>query len=734
MQSNKGGGRRGKSGLWDQLVKYMHLWLSLAVMLGAIYVEAVDPAFRATLRNVSFDMFQRWKPREYQTDLPVRIVDVDEASLAQLGQWPWPRTLVAKLVDQLNERYGAASIVFDFVFAEKDRTSPDIIANTWNAPKALRDQLKTLPNHDEALAQAFGRAPVVAGFTMLDDTTTDTPRSRANIVFQGPPPTDHLRVYPGAVRNLEIFEKSATGVGVFSFSPDHDGVIRHVPVMTKIGKTLFPSLAIEGLRVALGAPYLMVQTMAGDADVAQTGSIEGLIFPNTTFAVPTDGNGEIWLHHTKPTKQRYVSAAKVLDGTADPTKLTGHIVFIGTSAKGLLDLRYGPFGIIPGVEVHAQIAEQVLSGAYLERPAWINGAVVIFLIVMWVVLVVLLRGLNAVASAMVGVVAAGAAWYGAWYAFSQGAVLVDPLFPTLAVLLMFAAYIGPKYLQSEREQKWIQDAFSAYVSPNLVKHLVEHPDLLQIGGEERVCSFVMTDLAGFTTLMEKNDAKEMVDLLNVYLDEMVKIAFAHDGTLDRIVGDAVAIIFSAPVEQEDHAKRAIACALEMDVFGRKFSAEQQALGVNFGKTRIGVNTGVVMVGNFGGETMFDYRALGDPINTAARLESVNKHLGTNMCVAHSTVELCGDDFVGRPVAGLVLKGKSEAIYAYEPMSAETLASERVQRYMAAYQLLKQGDEKGRASINELAELYPDDPVIQLHKKRLSAPEAPCSDVIVMSEK
>ncbi|MBF0447219.1 MAG: adenylate/guanylate cyclase domain-containing protein [Magnetococcales bacterium] len=231
----------------------------------------------------------------------------------------------------------------------------------------------------------------------------------------------------------------------------------------------------------------------------------------------------------------------------------------------------------------------------------------------------------------------------------------------------------------------------------------------------------MTDLAGFTTLMEKNDPTLIVSILNQYLDTMIGIAFKHDGTVDRIVGDAVAVLFSTPIVQPDHAARAIACAADMDTFAQQFSQEQTKLGIPLGKTRIGVHSGQVLVGNFGGTKMLDYRALGDPINTASRLESVNKHLGTQVCISADTCRQC-PDFIGRPIASLVLKGKSEPVEVFEPLSKEAWESPRIQAYLDGFKLLQDESPLALQTFNELADRFPDDPAIQLHHNRLQANE------------
>ncbi|MBF0589213.1 MAG: hypothetical protein HQL53_08800 [Magnetococcales bacterium] len=290
-------------------------------------------------------------------------------------------------------------------------------------------------------------------------------------------------------------------------------------------------------------------------------------------------------------------------------------------------------------------------------------------------------------------------------------------------LLLFS--VTPFYLKSQHEQAWIRDAFSKYVSPNRVEYLLEHPDHLTLGGEYRTCSFVMTDLVGFTSLMEQcdenQDPQEVVNMLNEYLEGMVEIAFRHEGTLDRIVGDAVAVLFSAPVVQENHAEQAMSCAMEMDRFATAYSQSLKEKGIDFGLTRIGVNTGKVLLGNFGGKHVFDYRALGDAINSAARLESVNTQLGTRLCVSSETINQL-KNFRGRKIGDLVFKGKSKSIATYEPLTETEMNSERIRAYQEAYALMAKGDPNAEKRFVQALKKWPYDPLLQFHHVRLSQGE------------
>jgi adenylate cyclase len=666
------------------------------------------------LHNAVFDQFQRWQPREYSA-APVRIIDLDEASLARLGQWPWPRTRVAELVDKLREA-GTAAIVFDVLFAEPDRTSPALLLQDQGLDDALLSQLQALPDHDTQLATALASSNAVLGFaTERRPGANGLPLSRYGLVASEPSPLPFLPQYASAVRALPVLEQAALGSGALTFEPDTDGVVRKVPLLVALGDQARPSLVAEALRVAQRSPLYRVHTGEAGIERIDIGRLH----------IPTNRRGELWVHFTVPQAARTIPAWQVLAGQA-PAGLEGSIALIGTSAQGLQDLRFSPLGgIIPGVEVHAQALEQVLSGEFLQRPGWAGALEALALLVGGVLVCLLALRLRALPAAGLTLLLIAALNGLAWYAFSVERLLLDLFTPGLGLALLYSVASISHHVASEREQRWVREAFSRYVSPNLVKHLVDNPGQLTLGGHRQVCSFVFTDLTGFTEMMERQTPEAVVSLLNDYLEQVIGIAFRHDGTLDRIVGDAVAIMFSAPLPQADHAERALSCALEIDRFAQGYVAQLQARGIAFGQTRIGVHSGEVVVGNFGGSTIFDYRALGDPVNTTSRLESLNQHLGTRVCVS-AAIARSNPQVPMRAVGKVQLKGKSAAVEVFEPLAAVDDA------YDAAYMLLMTGDAGALAAFTALHEQRPEDGLVRFHWQRLQAGER--GDAFAMSRK
>jgi len=687
--------------------------ITLLTLVCAAVLQASDPKAVQILRNATFDQFQRWQPRRYQ-DAPVKIIDIDDASLKRLGQWPWPRTRLAELLTLLKQT-GPKAIAFDILFAEADRTSPQAMLKLWPVSEDIRRILAQLPDHDQVLATAIKDSNVVLGFSPDNQSHADVslPPSHARYVEIGGSSRPFLPHVGGFVAPLPLFAEAAAGNGALNFIPDADGVVRKIPLLLEHRGTIVPALAAETLRVAQQTQNF---TLVSDAENgAGIGEIRiGKI------TVPTTANGEIWLHYTPPETQRFIPAWQILAGTVPARALQDNILLIGASAQGLMDLRFTPLGnIIPGIEIHAQALEQMLNGSHLLRPSWANALEVLVVAACGLAVGLITLNTGALASFSVFMLALVSLWLGAWQAYVGRHLLVDPMTPSVGLALVFLVASIFRHLYSERRQRWVKEAFARYISPNRVEHLIAHPEALELGGRRQICSFVFSDLADFTGLMENMDPGEAVALLNRYLDEMIAIAFMHHGTLDRIVGDAVAIMFSAPVTQADHQHRALACAIDMHRFACQYSQGLNAKGIRFGRTRIGVHTGEVIVGNFGGNTIFDYRALGDPVNTASRLEGANKYLGTSICVSEATLAGC-PDIPARPIGRLRVKGKSIPLQVFEPLAAAGAGHAALHDYLTAYQLLRDQQASALDAFRKLTANYPDDTLAAFHLQRLNA--------------
>ena len=375
----------------------------------------------------------------------------------------------------------------------------------------------------------------------------------------------------------------------------------------------------------------------------------------------------------------------------------------------------------------------MLTQNFLIRPNWAVSLEVLMLLALSLLIAFLTLSTGILHSFCMVLVGIGLLLVGSWHLFKTEGLLLDGLTPSLMVLSVFMLCSIIRHKISEQHERWVRNVFSRYVSPNLVEYLISHPEQMELNGQRLECSFILTDLTNSTQLMESIEPTVLANRLNIYLDKMIAIAFRYDGTLTRIVGDGLVIMFSAPVKQIDHRQRAVNCALEMHSFAQQYTAELKAQGLEFCDTRIGVNTGVVLVGNFGGSAIFDYRALGDAINTASRLENANRYFGTGICVADETLGGCVN-IVSRPIGRLLLKGKVKPLLAYEPIGLSSQQNHfgMDMDYEQAYSLLLVDAFAALQAFKTLAMKRPQDALVAFHVERLLRGEQ--GDVIVLREK
>ncbi|MGF1475565.1 MAG: CHASE2 domain-containing protein [Geminicoccaceae bacterium] len=701
------------------------LGVGLFLIAGALGLRIVEPPLVSQARLEVFDSYQRMEPRAF-APAPVRVIDIDDESLRRLGQWPWPRDLVAELIDRLTAS-GARVIALDVLFAEPDRTAPALLRQKLSAAEddgPLGRALASLPDHDHLLAQAFGRGRVVTGFALSSGANAVRPTAKTAFATVGQTNFDIGDDFPGAIANLPVLETAAAGNGSLSIVADEDEVVRRVPVVQRIGETLLPSLPVEALRVAQGVTTLKAR-FHEQGGTLRVGRVD----------IPFDRDGKYGLHHRPILPGDSLPVWHLFDETrrdAVSRQLKDHIVFIGTSAAGLKDLRTTPLAAFtPGVFVHAQALEQMLTGQPLERPLWVTGLEVSVMLAAAVVLLAAFTWLPARCSAVLALLVIGVSLSVSWLAFRHFQILVDPVWPSITVVALYVTIMSLTYMRTERERSHIRRAFGQYMAPALVNTLVEDPGRLKLGGEVRDMTFLFSDIAGFTPFVERTSPEQLVELLNAYLDRVCAIVMEHGGTLDKIVGDAVHAIFNAPLDQPDHAERAVRCALAIDAFSSTFVVECAARGVEFGHTRLGINTGPAVIGNFGGESRFDYTAHGDSINLAARLEGVNKWIGSRICVAGSSAEQC-PSIAFRSLGELLVVGRSKPVATFEPLSEADAASERIVAYRRAFALMAEEQPEALSTFARLCQQFPDDAVIAFHHHRLAEGER--GSIIKMSSK
>jgi len=739
--------------------KSLPLLLPFLVLLLGVGLRAWDPSLLRDFRLRAFDIFQQLHPRPYDPELPVRVVAIDEASLQTYGQWPWSRDLLGELVDKLAEA-GAAAIAFDVIFPEPDRSSVTVLMDGMAegpARQALELALSSgaLVDHDAAFAAAIARAPVVLAVAMSQEPDLPPPpKPKAGTSFIGESPLAYIWRFAGALGNLPAFHDAAAGLGSISIIKDSDGKIRRLPLLVAAGETIYPSLAVEALRVAQGARGITVK-VSGAVEAESSGAATGVQAVRagrvTLQSVPS---GELWLYDTGHQPSRFVSAAAVLDGSVDPARLAGAIVFIGATATGLFDAHSTPLsGQVPGVEQHAQAVEQALTGSFLARPVWAEAVelLAVVLVGLLVLTAFIFGRLGPVWSAILGFVAVILAVGTAWYAFVVEHLLLDPMTPSAVGLAVYATAAVTSFLDSERRRRQVREAFGHYVSPAVVARIAENPKQVNLGGESRQLTILFCDIRGFTSLSEKLDPEALTRLINRFLTEMSAAVLESGGTIDKYIGDCLMGFWNAPLDVPDHAGKAAGTVLEMRRrlallnrdLRREAPSEAAAPQLAVG---IGLNTGTCNVGNMGSVQRLAYTCVGDSVNLASRIEGLTKLYGLDCLLSETTAAAAGrEGFTLMEVDRLRVKGKEQAVSVFALLGrqadAKPLAplAEAVGAFLAAY---RAGDwAAAGAALERLAPLAegPYAGLARRYSERLTAvagapPPAEWDGVFVATEK
>jgi adenylate cyclase len=658
---------------------------ALAAALVAVLALAW-PGLLVPAREAARDALLRTLPRP-AAELPVLVVEVDRESLAAIGPWPWPRVVLAGLVERLAEA-GAAALALDLLLAGPDRNSPSVLAERL-AEVTGRSLVpgEPLPDHDAALARALALLPAALGFVLAPEASAPPPARQGWAVLGDP---GGLAGAPGAVGPLPVLAGAAAGLGAISLT---GAPVREVPLAVTVAGEVRAGLALEAVRLALGAPTPVLRMTA--AEIALGGAVLG---PGPALAVR--------LHPARAAVPA-VSALALARGEVPAEAVAGRIVLLGGAAPELGALRETAFAaLVPSVRIQAEAVAQILQGWLPHEPGWGRVAEAGAALVLGVAGAAAAAALPPVLAA--AVVTALAVLPPALAALAlMGGMLLDPV-PALAAIVLAGAVSGiAAFAALRRARARLVQRFAQHLAPAVVARIAASPGLLRIAGERRRMSFVFTDIEGFTALAERLPPERVVALLDAYLAEAGEIAVAHGGAIDKVVGDALHVMFGAPLPQEDHARRALDCAVALAAFGARFMSREPG----FGRTRVGVSTGEAVVGDVGGGRKLDYTAHGTPVNLAARLEAANKTLGTSVLADAATV-VSAPGLAVRRAGLIVLRGLAEPVEAFTPWDGDEagLAAWRV-----VEAALDAGD--GRAALEAFLAAMPGDALAAFHLAR-----------------
>ena len=608
--------------------------LTLALVLG---IRITDPTFVESIRLRYFDQLISNKAPTVNN---IYTVNIDEATLDKYGQWPLPRNEYADLIEELYQ-HNAGLVVWNVLMPEADRNGKDL---------AL---VYTLKNH-----------PVILGSVPAQKTKNE-PR-QVGVSIMRPEFVDRIVQYPGMISNIPTLNNNAAGVGIVSTLPEIDGVNRRLPLVVGVNDVLYPSMALETIRVAAGDPSFQIKL--------NEYGIEKMRIPKFG-PINTDPLGRIWVDWSQ--RANSVSAVDL------PKDFGGAIVIVGTSAAGLGNPVPTAIGAVWPQDMQAAVIGTMVNGVNIERPDWADGAEILAILVAGVILLILTRWTYVGLASVIILIASGA--YGSYFVFSNYLFLFDiTAFISGVILVALHAY-GIKFVSEFLQKQQIKKQFGTYLSPDLVAQLQRQPELLKLGGESQELSIMFTDVRGFTTISEHygKDVQGLTKIMNRYMTAMTKKILENHGTLDKYIGDAQMAFWNAPVGNPNHAKDAVKTALEMLESLDEFNQEVTAEGVPAFGMGLGISTDTVVVGNMGSDQRFDYTCLGDGVNLASRLEGQSKPYGVRIVIGTKTAELVQDEYFVIELDCLAVKGKKEGVTVYTVLPPTNAGS--VPDYMLARQ-------------------------------------------------
>jgi adenylate cyclase len=606
-------------------------WTSVFTLILVVLIRFWDPSFVESVRLRYFDQLIT---NQTPVDIPVHTINIDESALDKYGQFPFPRGTYAEIINDLYKR-NAGLVVFNVMMPEFDRFK-----------------------EDGQLAALMKQYPVV--LPSVGSTKEKNIPRKYGVGVVGQDPAGRVVEYPGIISNIPLLTNNAAGVGVANTFPEVDGVVRRMPLVIFSGEQLHPSIALETLRVAAGDPSFQIKI--GDMGV------EALRVPKFG-KIETDDISRIWVDWSKKPKEHSL--------TNLPKDFNGEIVIVGLSAAGLVQPVATARGEVWPQDMQASVLGTLITQTNIQRPGYADTLEIITLVALGLLIIGISRWTYV--GLFTTIVGISASVGGSLFLFYNGSILADATLPTVGLLVVALHCYGVKFVSEFLQKQQIRKQFQSYLSPDLVAKLIKDPSLLRLGGEEKELSIMFTDVRGFTSISEHygRDVQGLTSIMNRYMTAMTRTILETGGTLDKYIGDAQMAFWNAPLDETKHCKDAVRAALEMlgslDAFNDSIKEE----GVPAFGMGIGINTGVVVVGNMGSEQRFDYTCLGDAVNLSSRLEGQSKNYGVLIVLGPVTAERVEGEYFTLPLDCIAVKGKKEGVdistVFYNPTDSSELA-------------------------------------------------------------
>jgi adenylate cyclase len=674
--------------------------------------------------NEIYDIFLRSMGGGEPSQVPV-LVDIDERSINDLGQWPWPRYRLAELLIALND-YGVASMGIDILMTEPDRTSPELWARQLKDEFGVEPDIQGLPpelmNNDTYLASIIEQLPVVMTAQVVSAQegarVPESPPRALTINELREPGASRLVEYlprdDGILMPVPALADAASAIALMNADGDDDGVFRRVPLFLVWKDVPITSLALAALAIGAGEKSVTVYVSEDGPVSVRVAGIDVPISNGGTMPVAFRGAGG-----TYPV----FSAVDVLRGDVPADALAGRVAFIGSTSTGLKDLRPTPFdGSFPGLEMHAAAVDTILSGRFIRTPVWSIGYIIGLILATGIVSMMLFGIARPQIALLLGGVMSVCVWFGSRQLMISSGYFVTPLYSMMVIFLEAFISFFLRFLFEEGEKKMLRRAFSNYVSPEIVGKIIETGGVSSLEGQQRNISVLFTDIRGFTSLTENMRPTQVVAMLGSYFTPMTSIVRSSMGTLDKFVGDAMMAFWNAPVDVPDHPYRAVRSLLDMHTALNELNSE---IEVKFGfRLRMGggIHTGMAHVGNMGTSELMDYTAVGDTVNTASRLEGLCPKYGVGVVISGTTAESCAGRVTVKPLDIVRVKGRSEGIPIFTVYTLEEAEgrSEEIVLWERAFKFYIDGDFRSSGEIcSSLTRTRPDEMLYKIFEERIN---------------
>jgi len=681
---------------------------TLAVFIAAVLL--LPAAVREGMRETAFDLVllvdQRWRKAEPDRgDARVVIIDIDRRSIEAFGLWPWSRETMAWLVETVAGAKPAA-IAIDVLFAGPDGRSPAALARQLGVLTGRPDLTRlaeTLTDGDKRLAKAAQDIPIAFGFVLSPERSQPLPGTP--ILMRGSPALGPLWSAAGAVGPQPTLMEQAKGLGALSLPGDADGTVRRVPLLVVVGDTLRPGLAAEVVRLARQASAYLIES-------------DPLRLTMGDVSIPLPDDALLRLAPLSAVVPTY-SAVDVLGGHLDARQLAGAIVLVGGSAPELGGLRATAMDpLIPSVQIQSHAVRQILAGRVPRMLAWGFAATLGVACALGAIAILAGAAFSPLPGALIIVSAIAVTWVAALGISLISDRLFDPLTPSLGAAIAFVVASVASFAHTQWREALVRHRFEQHLAPAVVSRIVQDPGALKLSGERREVTALFTDVEGFTTITQQADPERLVAALDGYFEGLAAIVIAHGGMVDKIVGDAIHALFNAPVDLDDHPRRAVDCAVAIRAWSREYQGSPEPAALRFGRTRVGVETGWVVVGDVGIKAKLDYTAHGDAMNVTARLEVANKELGSTICVGPTAAARC-DPLLLRPLGVIAVRGHTGPLTVFEPWPDDAPTAWR-ENYLQAFRSIETDRAGAIVMFEALAAGRHDDPVPQRMADRLRA--------------